>query len=920
MKKWFLLAFLIASSFWAKGSHIVGGEFELKHVQGFQYRLNLILYFDKIKGDPGAKDESARASIFRMIDNNRMLTVVLPLTDSIDVFYTAPLCASPKLKTMKYIYTALINLPEQSFSHPDGYYVSWQRCCRNYTITNIFSEDPSPNNIPDPNAIYAGQTFYLEFPPVTKNGERFIDSTPELFPPLSDYGRVGSPYYVDFGGTDFDGDSLVYSLADPLNTVNSRAVPLGNLPLPKTQSLGAYPNIRWRPPYGSENVMNGNPDLFISADGLLTVTPADTGLFVFAVKCEEFRDGEKIGETRRDFQMRVLEAIDDVPPIVKGRKLGEPSFTYRDNMNITFTPGTTDNSRCIEIEVSDPDIFGSSGQEFVAIKPIIGFGPDRNQTKNEVILPVIKSATLSPNNQSVVFKICFDGCPLEKDVPYKIGIIVRDDACALPLLDTLQVSVTVLTPPNSPAQFTAPSSDVFQALFEGTSDTWPVKAFDPDGDTLKITMLTDGFNLPDYGMDFDFVKTSISQVNDTLIWNAKCDEYDFSLRQSFKITLLADDSDLCSYNIADTTHFYLNLINPSADPVIDTDLTPEFSERFAYGGTHKIYDADVGFNLFGYDTDPFPIELKAEGIDFDMDDYDMTFQPVSGLSPIQSPFLWRLSCTQFKLAERDTFAVRFIAIDRNNKCKIYQADTVEVGFKVLPPNNQKPVLDIINLNPETTDGLLSLTTFWDKPIALRLTGTDADRSPQADKVSIDLIDVETTSQLPEGYTFTPTLPATGISQAQTIFSWQPNCTIFSDNIFDNSYKFTFRVYDDHCESVLADTVGFVINIEDYISTDENFLPPSVITPNGDNTNDFFALDGYSPRPNGTDPDDEINLPLDNCLNEFESIRIYNRWGKLVFSSTNRFFRWYAPDAGAGVYYYLLKYTQEDYKGSLLVRY
>jgi hypothetical protein len=277
-------------------------------------------------------------------------------------------------------------------------------------------------------------------------------------------------------------------------------------------------------------------------------------------------------------------------------------------------------------------------------------------------------------------------------------------------------------------------------------------------------------------------------------------------------------------------------------------------------------------------------------------------------------------CPQFKLAERDTFAVRFIAIDRNNKCKIYQADTVEVGFKVLPPNNQKPVLDITNLNPETTDGLLSLTTFWDKPIALRLTGTDADRSPQADKVSIDLIDVETTSQLPEGYTFTPTLPATGISQAQTIFSWQPDCTIFSDNIFDNSYKFTFRAYDDHCESVLADTVGFVINIEDYISTDENFLPPSVITPNGDNTNDFFALDGYSPRSNGTDPDDEINLPLDNCLNEFESIRIYNRWGKLVFSSTNRFFRWYAPDAGAGVYYYLLKYTQEDYKGSLLVRY
>ncbi|HRX00614.1 MAG TPA: gliding motility-associated C-terminal domain-containing protein, partial [Cyclobacteriaceae bacterium] len=62
------------------------------------------------------------------------------------------------------------------------------------------------------------------------------------------------------------------------------------------------------------------------------------------------------------------------------------------------------------------------------------------------------------------------------------------------------------------------------------------------------------------------------------------------------------------------------------------------------------------------------------------------------------------------------------------------------------------------------------------------------------------------------------------------------------------------------------------------------------------------------------------LPLDNCISQFQAIRIYNRWGKEVFKSTDRDFKWYGKGEAAGVYYYLIKYSNKEYKGALSIRY
>jgi hypothetical protein len=901
--KRFLLIFLIVTPFFSQASHIVGGEFELIHISGNLYRLNLILYFDIINGNPGAKDLSVNARIFRSSDNAVMENVFLPLTQESEVSYTAPECSIGQLRTSKLVYTTQIILSDQSFSDPGGYYVTWERCCRNYTITNILSNPPEAGQ-------YAGQTFYLEFPPVTKNGEPFINSTPRLFPPLSDYACQGKPYYVDFAGTDDDGDSLVYSLVAPLNTKSGDALPLPNPPgLPRPRP---YPNVTWASGFGMNNIMKGAPDLAISTEGILTVTPTQVGLFVFAVKCEEYRDGVKIGETRRDFQMLTVSCPTATAPVVKGRKLGDVDFSYVNNMVVSFPTGTSNADRCIEVQITDQEAI-TEGNEFVKIKQIISL--DKRTSKNEVILPNISSATLTTVNNSVVFKICFKECPLEPGVPYKIGVIVQDDACALPLLDTLRITVTVNPPPNAKAHFVDPIADVIATLDEGDYQEWPIEALDDDGDLITISMLTDGFNLPTVGMDLDFNQTSTSHIEDTLVWDAKCDKYDFSAKQSFRITLLVDDADKCSYNKADTAIFNLILRPPpNGIPEIDTDITASTTERIVDGGEHEIYQT-VTFQVSGKDPDPYPISLEASGIGFTLPSVNATFPPQTEVTNVSSTFTWPLTCELFDLVKKDSFAIRFVVVDKNNWCKIYQADTVDVGLKILSPDNFKPVITAQNLQPLSGDEPNIATRFLGSTVEFLLTGTDQDEAP-VDNISIEMIDA-TGNVIPSGYTFTP---VTGKKLVETKFIWQPDCSIFTSDLLENNYEFKFRVFDDHCQSTLADTVALQVNIKDYAHTDENFLPPNAITPNGDNVNDYFALDGFDLRDDGTDPDSEIALPFDNCLNRFESISIYNRWGKLVFTSTNRFFKWYAPNAGAGVYYYLLKFTNKDYKSSVMVRY
>lgn len=776
-----ILVLLCCLAFPAGASHIVGGEFELLHVSGNTYRLNMILYFDSIHGLQGAKDPSALVSIFRKKDNAFLMNVLLqknpvePL-----VSYTQPSCSHGEIITKKLTYSAIITLPDASFNDPQGYYVAWERCCRNYGITNIYSEDTQNGG-----AIYAGQTFYMEFPPVVKDGKPFINSSPHLFPPLNDYACPRRPYSVFFGGVDDDGDSLAYSLVTPLNTQNGNPVPaIGPLP---------YPDVQWRSTFDVSHITGGHPDLAISTDGVLTVTPSQQGLYVFAVRCDQYRNGIKIGQTRRDFQMLVVDACPVAnPPEIVGRKLTDADFTYSNSMNLTFSNTVSDADRCIEIRVSDPDSEAQNdGQENITIKAVaLNFKKDVSG-----VLPAVTNATLI-DGSTQTFRICFDKCPyIDHNVPYQIGIIAYDDACSLPLTDTLRVSVFVQPPANDPPYFT--TRDVTTTMHEGDPKlVLPIQAVDAENDPMTFFLVAQ----PPFDLDSAGLKLSIAtQKNDTLnaslTWDPRCTMFDYIKNKNLQMKLLVGSPESCGFMRYDTMHF------------------------------------DLKMQLFN-------------------------------------------SMPQFTITSLDSH------------------------------------------NPLVNNSIS--ITVGQQQLALDLRAVENNPALQNNPIDITLLHAEGNVE-PTGYAFSP---AHRNGAAETSFTWNPDCSVFQDKVYKNDYRFTFSMIDKHCITPEGDTVTIAVTVKDVDGTDAEFSPRNFISPNDDGYNDYFAMEGtvIDPRGDATDIDGIVHFPKDNCDGKFEQIRICNRWGREIFKSDERDFRWYAQDAAVGVYYYFLKFTHKEYKGTITVRF
>lgn len=883
-------------------SHIVGGEFELLYLGNNQYRLNLIYYFDLNNNTfavppqnaiPENQEATIDVVIFRKSDNFQMRTVKLTFASRTRVNYTQPDCSKGEILTDKLIYTTVITLPDAQFNSPSGYYIVWERCCRNYTLTNIVSQQPPPNNPSFPNA--AGQTFYLEFPPVVKNGITFKNSSPKLFPPLNDYACPRKPYYADFAGTDEDGDSLVYTLATPLSTHTSEATPIIR-PAP-------FPEVRWQPPFNFSNMVGGNPDLKISSDGFLTVTPTTQGLYVFAVKCEEYRDGTKIGEVRRDFQMLVVDACPRAEaPQILGKTSGQSAFTFDENMSVSFSNTVSDENRCVQVQVSDPDASNADDnfRETVSIRAIA-----LNFKKNVAdILPEITNAVLT-NGSTKTFDICFDKCPPFEGGPFQVGIVAYDDACSLPLSDTLKITVHLTPPVNHKPRFV--QSNVNLLVQEGSAKrTFQIDAVDEDGDIMDMFVLPEpGFTFANAGMTY----RQIGQVGDTLkaefTWDPNCSIYDFTRKTEFNIKFVVEDRDDCKFKNPATLSYKLRITLPgNADPVISTDLS---TKELQDGITRKVFES-IKFNVSGSDADNDKLVLVGQGNVFNLSDYGMVFPGDTDKGNVSSDFTWNIACPEVNLNVKDKFQVAFILIDSANKCKQLKTDTLTVNIKVDPPENQRPLFTITNTNTELPFINNHQSLAVGQQISLALISTDEDQQPQ-DHIRIEMIGAEGNVQ-PEGYIFAP---AEGIGMAQTTFVWNTECSMFKDGNFENNFTFTFTTRDDRCFNPKSDTLQVDLTITDVASNDSEFIPPNIITPNGDTHNEFFAM----VREDAATRALVSILPPDNCIGRFVSISIFNRWGKELFKSDSRDFKWYPNNSeAAGVYFYTLKYSHKEYKGTI----
>ena len=173
-----------------------------------------------------------------------------------------------------------------------GYILSYQRCCRNSTVTNIV--DPT----------FQGSTYWVE---ITGIAQQECNSSAQFleWPPV--YLCANDDFVFDHSAIDVDGDSLVYTLCTPYiggSQLDSKPQPPAGPP---------YNNVVWAQGYGLDSLMgsDGTPLTIDEETGLILANPPDLGQYLVGVCVEEYRNGVLINRTIRDFQNNVRICLDN---------------------------------------------------------------------------------------------------------------------------------------------------------------------------------------------------------------------------------------------------------------------------------------------------------------------------------------------------------------------------------------------------------------------------------------------------------------------------------------------------------------------------------------------------------------------------------------------------------------------------------
>ncbi|MGM9511322.1 gliding motility-associated C-terminal domain-containing protein [Larkinella sp. GY13] len=672
---WFVMGW-IGLIFPALATHIVGGELELKRLTNqnpFTHQINLNLYFDDLNGNPQAEDPTVVIFIYRKGDNAFIGSVELPQIGSQPVDYTKPECALPSLRTrlLKYGGNVVFNL--NAFNDPRGYYMVWERCCRNNSISNI------------QNPAQAGSTFYLEFPAQRTGSTDVFNSSPTFRPVQGDYICINQPFAFDFGATDADGDSLAYRLVTPYNGFSTSQNPRPQVALPSS----SYPEVRWSSGLNQDRAIPGPLPLRVNTrTGQLTVTAGQVGLFVFCVQVEEYRKNasgvyQRIGLVRRDFQLKVIDCQKNNPPAVAMRQTGQSAF-YKEG---TVLKLSTQDANCVDVYVTDLD-----ANQKVKLSVLNGPAQGITFSPDEV--------TIRTSGDSVRTRICFDKC-LADGKPLQLALLATDEGCPQGLKDTL--FVTLLLEPElnrrPDAETTLPGNQT--TVQAGKNLQFNVLGTDADKDMITLTAVGRGFTLAQVGMSFSAVSGQGS-VSSQFNWNPQCDQVK---NTEYVVDFIVTDT-RCNRNLRDTVTVRLKATPATGrPPTVRTTLTDSVVELTITHGDSV--PAAVRFDAIAEDPDPDVLKLTAVGRNFDWKSLGMQFENKTGPGPLTSPFVWQPDCSVLQGKEQATFELDFISQD--SSCP-NRYDTTRVTFVVkdVPVDYNITITNVITPNEDGKNDVFSV--------------------------------------------------------------------------------------------------------------------------------------------------------------------------------------------------------------------
>ena len=445
---------LLMSSQESRASHAMGADLTYQCMGGNTYKVRFSFYRDCI-GIPAPANVYVNIKSATCGQNLGVTCFPIPGTGQ-EVNYLCPTATTTCnggtfTGIQEWIYEGVVTLPMQC----TDWMFSYNLCCRNAAITTITT--PGSN------------TFYIYAS--LNNVAATCNSSPTFSNKPVPFACLGQQMCFNHGAVDADGDSLVYSLVDPKQTVNT--------------------NVSYIAPYNATNPLNSSPALqFNPQTGDVCFTPQQLQVTVMAVLVQEYRNGQLIGYVVRDIQITVLNCNNDLPSLT--------GINGTNNFNMSVCANTP---FCFNIFSNDIDVgqqlsIFSNGSSAIPASTFSSAGTP-HPTGTFCWTPT--NADISNTPHCFTLRVNDDACPYNGSQTYSYCITVNginvnagpDQSIACSDIATITANATGGTPPYSylwSNGFTGPTQTVPVGTYivtvsdgtcSGTDTVKVISAFEP---------------------------------------------------------------------------------------------------------------------------------------------------------------------------------------------------------------------------------------------------------------------------------------------------------------------------------------------------------------------------------------------------------------------------------------------------------
>ena len=296
MKRLLLITLCCCFSIASMAEHITGGEmyYRFLGIANGEYRYEITLKLFRNCGSAGAPlDTEAAIAIFEKGTNRMYSNFRIGLTRSEELRLKAPGPCITNAPTVCYevgYYVFEVTLP----AHSLGYTVTYQRCCRINGISNLF------------NSGGVGASYTADIPGTNIHPKGPENTSAKFVGTDTVIVCAGYPFTYSFGATDGDNtDVLRYSFCNAYRGGGQANTPLGgpNTPTPDPPAAPPYSSVDYAFPFNGASPLG----IEVTVDpntGLISGRAPAEGIYVVTVCVDEIRDGVVIATQRKDLQIK----------------------------------------------------------------------------------------------------------------------------------------------------------------------------------------------------------------------------------------------------------------------------------------------------------------------------------------------------------------------------------------------------------------------------------------------------------------------------------------------------------------------------------------------------------------------------------------------------------------------------------------